>query len=54
MANGSTPNREYMQRKGDWVALWEVMADPVRFAFLSISRPECRQSDTRLTAGPGH
>lgn len=28
----STLERKYKKKKGDWVALWEVMADPVRFA----------------------
>lgn len=32
MTIGSTPDGEYIKRRGDWVSLWEVMADPVIFA----------------------
>ena len=32
MTIDSAPDREYIKRKSDWVDLWEVMADPVRFA----------------------
>ncbi len=32
MTTGSTPDRESPKSKVDWVALSEVMADPVRFA----------------------
>jgi hypothetical protein len=32
MTIGSAPDREYIKKNGNWVALWEVMADPVKFA----------------------
>ncbi|UCG83053.1 MAG: hypothetical protein JSW38_12935 [Dehalococcoidia bacterium] len=32
MTIGSAPDKEYAKKKGNWVALWEVTADPVQFA----------------------